>query len=100
MLRSVKVSLGLATAAKQRRIDALLREVRACTQRYIDSLWSRPGMLDAETMKRVPGGSLSYRHRSNCLKIALETISATRKATHVTGQVAAKPTTSGALRLS
>jgi transposase len=100
MDRSIKVSLGLATDAKKRRIDALLREARSCTQRYIDSLWRNPGQLDAKTLNRIPGGSLSYRHRSNCLKVALETISSTKKAEAETGKKAGKPRIKGAICLS
>jgi len=98
--RSIKVSLGLTTAAKQRRLAALLREVRSCTQRYVDHLWSNPGRLDAATLNQVAGGSLSYRHRSNCLKVALETISSTRKAAKATGVTASCPHVDGAVRLS
>jgi IS605 OrfB family transposase len=98
--RSVKVSLALATAAKRCRLSALLREVRSCTQRYIDHLWSEPGRLDAATLNSVVGGSLSYRHRSNCLKVALETISATRRAAKVTGIDPSRPRINGAVRLS
>lgn len=100
MDRSIKVSLGLATDAKKRRIGALLREIRACTQRYVDTLWINPGSLDAKTLNRVSGGSLSYRHRSNCLKVALETIVATKKAVKETGNLAGKPVIKGAVRLS
>jgi len=98
--RSIKVSLGLATGAKQRRLNALLREVRSCTQRYIDYLWNKPGRLDAATLNQIAGGSLSYRHRSNCLKIALETISSTRAAVKATGIEASCPQIKGAVRLS
>lgn len=100
MQRAVKVSLGRATATKLRRLDALRREVRACTQAYVDSLWTTSGKLDAATLNRVPGGSLSYRHRSNCLKIALETIVATKKAARATGRPASRPEIRGATRLS
>lgn len=100
MQRSIKVSLGVATAAKLRRVEALRREVLACTQRYIDLLWGTPGRLDAKTLKSVAGGSLSYRHRSNCLKVALETVSSTRKAAKATGATASVPRISGAIRLS
>lgn len=100
MKRSIKVSLGLATDAKRRRLDALLREARSCTQRYIDLLWTTPGKLDAKTLNRVSGGSLSYRHRSNCLKVALETIVATKKAARVLGVWASKPNINGSVRLS
>lgn len=100
MERSIKVSLELATEVKRRRLQALLREVRSCTQRYIDTLWTEPGELDAKTLNSVKGGDLSYRHRSNCLKVALETIESTRKASKETGQRAGKPRIKGAVRLS
>lgn len=100
MYRSVKVSLGLATATKLRRVAALRREVRACIQRYINALWIVPGRLDAETLNRVLGGSLSYRHRSNCLKVALETVASTRKAAVTATRPPSCPHVSGAIRLS
>jgi len=98
--RSVKISLTLATVAKRRRLAALLREIKSCTQRYINYLWSNPGRLDAATLNRIAGGSLSYRHRSNCLKVALETLSSTRKAARATGVTASCPHVNGAIRLS
>lgn len=100
MQRAVKISLSLATASKVRRLGALRREVHSCTQAYVKSLWVNPGKLDAATLNRVSGGGLSYRHRSNCLKVALETVISTRKAAKVTGKWAACPTIKGALRLS
>lgn len=100
MERSIKISLEEATAAKASRIGALLREVRACCRRYVDFLWANPGRLDAKTLQSVKGGSLSYRHRSNCLKVALETIDSTRKAAKETGKKAGKPVIKGAIRLS
>lgn len=100
MLRAVKVFLVAATARKLGQIEALRREVLGCTQRYIDSLWQERGGLDAKTLNRVPGGSLSYRHRSNCLKIALETVTATKKAAKALGTSCGKPHIRGAIRLS
>jgi len=100
MLRAVKVSLRLATQTKLGRLLALRREVQSCTQAYIDMIWTDGGKLDAATLNRVPGGSLSYRHRSNCLKVALETVSTTRKASRATGNRASKPQIRGALCLS
>ena len=100
LLRSIKISLQEGTQAKQRRLTALRREVRFCTQAYIDSLWDIPGRLDAATLGRVSGGSLSYRHRCNCLKVALETVVATKKAAKVTGIFASKPEINNAIRLS
>src|SRR4030042_6509080 len=100
MQRSVKISTKLATDTKLRRLDALRRECLSCTQRYIDFLWYNPGELNAVTLNQVPGGSLSYRHRSNCLKVALDTVSTTRKEWSATGIPASKPTMDGAFRLS
>ncbi|MFI5300221.1 MAG: RNA-guided endonuclease InsQ/TnpB family protein [Polyangiales bacterium] len=100
MLRAVKVSLGFATQAKLGRLLALRREIQSCTQAHIDAIWTSGGGLDSATLNRVTGGSLSYRHRSNCLKVALETVSATRKASRATGVPASKPTFRGAVRLS
>lgn len=99
MQRAVKVSLGLATATKLRRLDALRREVWSCTQAYVNTLWAAPGRLDAITLNRVRSG-LSYRHRSNCLKVALETVVATKKAAKATGRRASRPVVRGAIRLS
>lgn len=100
MIRSVKVSLRTATRAKHRRLDALRREVLACIRRYVDFLWRKRGKLDAETLGRVSGGSLSYRHRSNCLKVALETITATRRSAKALDVTAGRPHIGGAIRLS
>jgi hypothetical protein len=98
--RSIKISLALATATKLRRLNTLLCEVRSCTQHYVNYLWDQPGRLDTTTLNQVSGGSLSYRHRSNCLKVALETISATRKAAKATRKRASCPIISGRIRLS
>ena len=100
MIRAVKVSTRLATGAKRRRLDALMREIRACTNRYIEHIWSNGGRLDANTLNSVHGGSLSYRHRSNCLKTALEIVSATRKAAKALGRTAGRPYASRAIALS
>lgn len=90
------------TATKQRRLVVLRREILPCTQFYINSLWNKPGRLDKETMDRFSGGSLSYRHRSNCLKTALETIISTRKAAKLLGKMVSRPKLSnkGAITLS
>lgn len=100
MIRTVKVSLQETTQTKLGCLTALRREIRSCTQAFINSLWISPGKLDSETMRRVSSGSLSSRHRSNCLKISLETIVATKKAAKATGVLASKPKVSGAIRLS
>lgn len=100
VVRAIKVSLREATKAKLGRLTALRREVRSCTQEYINSLWDLPGKLDAETMRRILDSSLSYRHRSNCLKVALEMIIATNRAFKATGILASRPNFSGAVQLS
>lgn len=100
MIRAVKVSLREATAAKLARLNALHREVHGCTQRYINQLWDHPGRLDAATMNKVGGGSLSYRHRSNCLKVALETLDSTRKAARSLGDNNGRPHVRNSIQLS
>lgn len=91
MIVSVKVSLKHATAAKRARLTALLERLRACTGQFLQSLWAERGKLDAATLSRVPFPQLGYRHRSNCLKVALETIIATRKAAKAAGKRAGCP---------
>lgn len=100
MKRSIKISLALATVTKLRRLQALKYEIHSCIQAYVDSLWLIPGKLDASTLNRIPGGSLSYRHHANCLKIALEIVIATKKAAKAIGHRAGLPQVSGAIRLS
>jgi IS605 OrfB family transposase len=51
-------------------------------------------------LRRISGGSLSYRHKANCLKVALETISSTKRSAKSIGTRASKPKISGAIRLS
>lgn len=79
MLVSVKVSLKEVTATKRKQLRALLRRLRSCTGRYIQSLWDTPGKLDAETLRRVEYPQLGYRQRACCLRLALGTVVATRK---------------------
>jgi IS605 OrfB family transposase len=100
MIRTVKFSTKLLTATKQRRLDALRRELYSTTNKFIATLWAVKGKLDKATMDRVSGGTLSYRHKSNCLKQALETVVFTRKASKTTGRKATCPALHGALDLS
>jgi len=97
---SLKVGFRFVTATKLRRLSALLSRVRSLTNKYIARLWLEPGRLDKETMDWIPCQELSYRHRSNCLKVALETVSSTRKASRETGKPASLPVIRGAIRLS
>ena len=80
MIRTVKFSLKYLTSSKQRQLEALRRELYSTTNKFVESLWAIKGKLDKSTMDRISGGSLSYRHKSNCLKQALEVIVFTRKA--------------------
>lgn len=79
MTRSVRISLDLASDSKRRRLAAFLREFRTASNFYTDSLWKEKGKLDAKTLKRYRDGSLGYSQRASALKIALETVIATRK---------------------
>lgn len=100
MIRSIKVSLGAATKRKFAAVGALLREYRAATNFYINSLWETRGALDAATLNRYAGGSLGYRQKSDALAMALETVIATRKAAKVVGRTCSKPRLTGAFRVS
>lgn len=91
MIVSVKVSLKHATATKQAKLNALSGRLRACTGQFIRALWVERGKLDAATLNRVSFPQLSYRHRSNCLKVALEVVVATCKAAKAAGKRASCP---------
>ena len=78
MIRAIKVSLCLSTETKFRQLEAIRREVRSCIQNYINSLWKKCGKLDVKTLNGITGGSLSYRYRDNCLKLALEAVVGTK----------------------
>ena len=100
MIRSVPISLKLATAAKKRALHALMGEVRSSINFFCNSLWSTPGKLDSETLNRFSDGSLSYRHRSNALKVALETVSTTKKNARELGIKPSCPVSKNAITLS
>lgn len=100
MIRTVKLSLGFTTSSKRAGVAALLREYRTAINFYMESLWRDRGKLDAVTLKRYAGGSLGYRQKSDCLKMALETVVTTRLAAKATGKSASCPVSSGAVRVS
>lgn len=100
MIRAVQISLSEITATKQRRLIAVMNEARSCLNWFCKNLWDNPGRLDANTLNRFSGGSLSYRHRQNCLKVALETIVSTKRSAKELGKPATCPQTHGAVRLS
>jgi IS605 OrfB family transposase len=100
VIRSVPVSLNLATATKKRALQALIGEVRSSINFFCNSIWINPGRLDSETLNRFSGGSLSYRHRSNALKVALETVSITKKNAREFGIKPSCPVSKNAITLS
>src|ERR1043165_8034732 len=100
MKRSVKISLKFATAKKLRRLDHLLRRLRALTNRYIAHVWKHDGALDAATLNAVECEHLSYRLRSDCLKNALEIIASTRLSAKALNVVPALPTVSKSIQFS
>lgn len=86
------VSLKFATERKLSAVRALLREIRGCVNRYIAICWKNPeAMLDARTLNLDSSGSLSYRHRSNALKLALSACSSTRKSARALGVRPSRP---------
>jgi transposase len=100
LIRSVPISLDLSTASKKRALNALIEEVRSSINFFCRSLWKNPGKLDAETMNRFTGRTLSYRHRSNALKIALETVSTTKSNARLLGIKPSIPVSKNAIILS
>ena len=101
MIRTVKFSTKNITETKQLRINALKRELYSTTNKFIKELWGdNSGKLDKATMNRVDAGSLSYRHKSNCLKQAIETIIFTKKAAKIKRKRVNRPVLRGALDLS
>jgi IS605 OrfB family transposase len=100
MIRTVKFSLKLATASKLRRVKALEKELRSATNLFIRSLWSDKGGLNKATMDRIICPGISYRHKSNCLKQAIETIVFTKRSAKTLGKSATTPILGGALALS
>jgi IS605 OrfB family transposase len=95
MNRTLKISLNQITQTKSRKLQTLRHELRHAIQFYINSLWLNPGALDAQTLNRYIEGSLSYRHRQNALKIALELLIANNKAARALGTYPRKPILTG-----
>jgi IS605 OrfB family transposase len=100
MIISVKISLKEATEIKKRKLHALLIRTRGLINKYTKSLWDERGKLDKATMDRIPCNYLSYRHRANCLKVALETVIATRKSAKALKRRASCPKPPHTVRLS
>lgn len=100
MQRSIKFSLAHLTQTKRAAITAVLREYRAAINFYMKSLWDTKGKLNAETLKRYTGGSVGYNQRALSLKVALETVVATKKAAQALGVRASRPKLRGSVRLS
>lgn len=78
MQRACRITTKFLTAKKKRALAALLQAYKAAVNFYIKSLWSSPGRLDKDTLARLQDTRLSERYKSNALKQALETVSATK----------------------
>jgi transposase len=91
MRRACKVTLKFATAAKRRKMAALLEAYRAAVNFYIRSLWNDPGKLDAVTLHRLEQSRLSQRYQSQALKQALEIVVATQRSAKALGKPATMP---------
>jgi hypothetical protein len=100
MVRSVSISLSLATSLKKKALEATVREVRSAVNFYARYLWMNHGGLDSETLHRYEGGSLSERHRTNALKVALEMVYSARALEVATRVKSSIPISSGAVTLS
>lgn len=100
MFRSVKFSFVNCTATKLARVMAVRREYLAAINFYCTSLWQTRGKFDAATLKRYSGGSLGYRQKSDCLKMALETVIATKLAAKAQKRRCSVPVVAGGIRVS
>jgi IS605 OrfB family transposase len=100
MNRMIKISLGLITFKKQRQLQALRNETLSAINFYINYLWNNSGDLNAATLNKLQGGSLSYRQKCNALRVALETITSSKKIAWKLGIYPRKPTFKGAIPLS
>jgi transposase len=83
--------LKFATAAKRRKIAALLEAYRAAVNFYIRLLWDEPGKLDAVTLHRLEHSRLSQRYQSQALKQALEIVEATKRSAKALEKPATRP---------
>jgi len=70
MKRACKVSLGFATANKQRRIMTLLQSYRSAVNSYIKILWNSKQIRNAGTLALLKGSRLSERYKQAALKQA------------------------------
>src|SRR2546426_12404287 len=100
MTRAIRISLKEATPAKRRRLAALLGEFRTAANFYARVVCGDSGRLDAATLRRYTHGSLGYRQRSTALRLAVQTVIATRKAAGALGRRARCPVFRRAVQLS
>jgi IS605 OrfB family transposase len=100
MIRTVKLSLKFATAAKRRQVAAVLSRQQACINRYIQAIWEHGGKLDGATFDMVQDARLSCRYRARAVHQALGIIAATRAGERATGQKSRCPQFAGVCQLS
>jgi IS605 OrfB family transposase len=100
MIRAVKLSLGAASAVKQRQIQGLKQRQVACINRFLRHIWHNGGKLDGPTLKAIPEARLSQRYKSSALNQALGIISATRASAKATGKTPTCPEFKGTVQLS
>lgn len=79
MKRAVKLTLKFITAAKRKRIGAVLRRYRAAVNFYIDKIWYHNGKFDAETLRLLVGSPLAYQYKACALKQAQVVVSAAHR---------------------
>jgi len=79
---------------------AVRREYLVAINFYCASLWQTRGKLDAATLSRYTGGSLGYRQRSDCLKMAVETVIATKLAAKAQKHRCSTSVVTGGVRIS
>ena len=92
MRRACRVTLKFSTAAKRRRIRALVTEYRAAVNVFIRRIWKNGGAkLNKETLDSLPDMHLTQRLKSQCLKQALEIVVSTKKSAKALKKKCSRP---------
>lgn len=100
MIRSIRLSLGFATKAKQRKVIAVLTRYRSAVNGYIKHIWINGGGLDKSTADAVSLGRLTFRQRAHALQQAIGVVSATKASAKAINKTASCPVFQGGMKLS
>jgi IS605 OrfB family transposase len=100
MHRAVKVTLQFATAAKRRRINALLQAYRTAVNFYIGLIWREQGGLNRETRIKLQKTRLPANYKGCALRQAFLVVITTKMAAKATKKPCSMPVFKGPAVLS